>query len=58
MCRDGFLKALVCIGKMCHQEFQVPETSGKVWSKEDLPLVEEDQIREHVNELGRPWNLG
>ena len=24
---------------------------GKVWSKEDTPLVEEDQVREHLNKL-------
>ena len=29
-------------GKICLQESQVPETSGKVWSKEDLPLMDED----------------
>lgn len=44
--------------KICHQEFQVPETSEKVWSKKDLPLVEEDQNREPLNKLYRPWNLG
>ncbi|KAM6102537.1 rab effector MyRIP isoform 3-T3 [Theristicus caerulescens] len=30
-------------GKICPQESQAPETYGKIWSSEDLPLVEEDQ---------------
>jgi len=34
-------------GKTCLQQSQAPEIHGKVWSKEDLPLVEEDQIMEH-----------
>lgn len=37
--------------KMSHQESQAPETSKKVWSKEDLPSVEEDKVREHLNKL-------
>jgi len=28
------------------------ETRRKVWSKEDLPSVEEDHVREHTNKLG------
>lgn len=24
---------------------------GKVWSKDDIPLVEEDQVRENLNKL-------
>lgn len=27
------------------QKSEGPETKGKVWSKEDLPLLEEDQVR-------------
>lgn len=38
---------LVFTGKVCLQETQDPETSGKVWSEEDLPSLEEDQVREH-----------
>jgi len=34
--------------KICLQESQVANTSGKVWSKENLPLVEEDQ---YLNKL-------
>lgn len=37
--------------KICHQEYQAPETCGKVWVK-NLPLVEEDQLRPHLNKLG------
>lgn len=33
------------------QQFQGLETRAKVWSKEDLPSVEDDQVREHLNEL-------
>ncbi|PKU33787.1 rna-directed dna polymerase from mobile element jockey- hypothetical protein [Limosa lapponica baueri] len=29
--------------EICFEESQVPETTGKIWSKEDLPSVEEDQ---------------
>lgn len=38
-------------GKTDHQEFQAHGIRGKVWSKEDLLLVEEDQAREHFNKL-------
>ncbi|KAK4828527.1 hypothetical protein QYF61_026949 [Mycteria americana] len=31
------------------QESQAPETTGKVWSKKDLPMVEEDQDREYLS---------
>lgn len=36
----------VLSGKICLQESWAPE---KVWNKDELPLVEEDQIREHLN---------
>ena len=29
------------------QEYQVPESRGKGYSKEDVPLMEEYQVREH-----------
>lgn len=35
------------------QEPQAPKTKGRVWSKQDLPSVEEDQPREHLNKLER-----
>lgn len=41
--------ALVFTGKICHQEFQLPETPGKAWRKEGLPLVQEDQARKYLN---------
>lgn len=28
------------------------ETSGKIWDKEDMPSMEEDQVREYPNKLG------
>lgn len=30
--------------KTCLLKFESPETKGKVWSKEDLSLLEEDQV--------------
>ena len=35
----------VCTGKTALQESQTSETRGNVWRKEDLPSVEEDQVR-------------
>ena len=29
-----------------------------MWSNEDLPLVEEDQVREHLKILGIPTSVG
>ncbi|GAB0179504.1 mitochondrial enolase superfamily member 1 [Grus japonensis] len=37
--------------KMDLQEFQVLEIREKGWRKEYLPLVEEDQVREYLNNL-------
>ena len=39
---------LVFTGRICLQESQIAKTSGKVWSKKNLPLVEEDQ---YLNKL-------
>ena len=33
------------------QGSQVPETKGKDWSQKDVPLVEEDQIREYLSNM-------
>lgn len=33
------------------QKSQVLMTTEKIWSEEDLPLEEEDQIREYLNKL-------
>lgn len=46
-----FFFALVFIGKICLLESQALETSGKVWSSEDLASVEKDQVREHLNKI-------
>ena len=54
----GAFSALVFTGKICPQQCQVPETSGKNWSKDDFSSVEEDQIREHVNKLGIHKSMG
>lgn len=39
------------IGKISCQEFQAPKTSKEIWSKEDLPSVKEDKIRECLNQM-------
>ncbi|KAJ7424018.1 rna-directed dna polymerase from mobile element jockey-like [Pitangus sulphuratus] len=39
--------ASVFTSKTSLQEFQVPEIRRKVWSKEELPLVEKDQVKEY-----------
>lgn len=31
------------------QECQVPETRGKGWTREDVPLMEDHQVREYLN---------
>ncbi|KAK4828703.1 hypothetical protein QYF61_000541 [Mycteria americana] len=41
----------VFTGMICHQESQTPESHGKVWSKDNLPSVEENPVREHLNKL-------
>lgn len=38
--------ASVFTSKASLQEFQAPEIRWKIWSKEDLPLMEEDRVRE------------
>ena len=43
--------ASVFISKAGLQENQGPETRRKVWSKEDVPLVEEDQVGEYLSKL-------
>lgn len=45
------LFALVFMTKICLQESQVSDRSWKVWSNKNLPLVEEDQAREHLSKL-------
>lgn len=40
------------------QDSQVSETSEKVWSKENSPPVEENQVREYLNKLNRHKSMG
>lgn len=42
---------LVFIGKTCPHQSDVPESGGKVQSKEDVLLVEEGQVQEHLQKL-------
>lgn len=39
----------VFTGKTSLQECQALKTSGNPWSREDLPSVEEDLVREYLN---------
>ncbi|KAK4829855.1 hypothetical protein QYF61_007126 [Mycteria americana] len=51
--------ALVFTVKDCLQESQIPDTTGKVWSKEHLPLGQEDLVREqagHTQVHGTRWD--
>ena len=50
--------ALVFTGKTDLPESQVPEAREKVWSKEDLPSMEEDQVREHLNKTDIHNSIG
>jgi len=43
----------VFTGKAVLRQFEAPEISGKLWSKEGLSLVEQDQVREHLNK----WDI-
>lgn len=50
--------ALVIANKYVLQESQVPEIRGKGWSKQDVPSVEEDLVRECLSEQDihkSPW---
>ncbi|GAB0190397.1 mitochondrial enolase superfamily member 1 [Grus japonensis] len=40
------------------QESQTLEVGEKVWRKEDVPLVEEDQVREHLGKLDIHKSMG
>lgn len=48
---ENMEKMLVFTAKNHLGESQVPEIRGKVWSKGELPSVEEDQIREYLKKL-------
>lgn len=43
--------ALVFSGKICPEESQAPDTSGKAWSNEDFSSIREDQVRESLKRL-------
>lgn len=50
--------ALVFTGQTGTELSQDLEMNGKVWSKADVALVEEDQIREHLNKLDKHKAMG
>ncbi|GAB0205233.1 mitochondrial enolase superfamily member 1 [Grus japonensis] len=50
--------ALVFTAKAGPQESQTLEAGEKVWRKEDLPLVEEDRVREHLGKLNIHKSMG
>lgn len=54
---DAFF-TLVFIGRICRLESQALETSGKVWSNEDLASVEKDQVREHLKKFTIRKSMG
>lgn len=44
--------------KICLQESPALATTAKVWSKEELSLVEKEQVREHLNRLNVYKSMG
>ncbi|GAB0204592.1 mitochondrial enolase superfamily member 1 [Grus japonensis] len=50
--------ASVFTAKARPQETQTLEVREKVWRKEDLPLVEEDQVREHLGKISNHKSMG
>ncbi|GAB0179181.1 mitochondrial enolase superfamily member 1 [Grus japonensis] len=50
--------ASVCTAKAGPQETHSLEVGEKVWKKEDLPLVEEDQVREYLGKLNIHKSMG
>jgi len=54
----NILFASVFTSKISLQETQVPETKGKVCSKEDVPLVEEDEVRQYLSNLDIHKSMG
>ena len=48
---DAFFTSIFT-GQTGLQDSQASQTRGKVWSKESLHLVEEDQVKEHLDKLG------
>ena len=52
------LFSLVFTDKTNLQESQAPETRANIWNKEELPLSEEDQVREHLSNLDAHKSMG
>ncbi|GAB0204486.1 mitochondrial enolase superfamily member 1 [Grus japonensis] len=50
--------ASVFTAKASPQETQTLEVGEEVWRKEDLPLVKEDQVREHLGKLDIHKSMG
>lgn len=53
--KSEHLHSLFFTGKTCLQPL---ESSDKSHCKEDLPSVEEDHVREHLNRLSTPESIG
>lgn len=54
--KDEMLKSsllMVFSGSTHLQKSEASETSGKVWSKKDLPFMDEDLVREYLNKLNK-----
>ncbi|GAB0205041.1 mitochondrial enolase superfamily member 1 [Grus japonensis] len=49
---------IVFTAKASPQDSQTLEVREKVWRKEDFPLVEEDQVREHLGKLDTHKSMG
>ncbi|XP_040400941.1 uncharacterized protein LOC121063970 [Cygnus olor] len=50
--------ASVFTAKISPQESQTLETKDKVWRKEDMALVEEDRVRDHLSKLDIHKSMG
>ena len=50
--------ASVFTAKASPQESQTLEVREKVWRKQDLPLVEEDRVRDHLGKLNTHKSMG
>lgn len=49
---------LVLTSKTCLQESKVLEAGHKAWSKQDLLLIGENQVRKHLSKLDRHKSMG
>lgn len=55
---NAFLVSVFSGKTIMLQESQVPETKEKDWSKEDVSLVEEYQVREYLSIVGIHNSMG